>query len=282
MAWNPRSVLVALLVSGLVGCVGCERDKKADILAKQRATHDTRPSTSTSNRDEDSIAKPEEVVPKVEHKAAPAKEKSASPPADASVKEETLPAIPASKPGEPPKTKATKKPSLPPPATMPKVSLTDKLAATCLVKVGDELPEVELTGVDGNKDALRSLYGDTLTVVFFWNAGPTTYAQQSTVEALGDMQKDFLEPNAAKGLKVVGVNVGNSPEDVKKVLETGASFPNLLDSQGNYFKNVATERLPRVYLLDAAGKILWFDLDYGRATRRQLQTGIKAVLEGKK
>ena len=56
----------------------------------------------------------------------------------------------------------------------------------------------------------------------------------------------------------------------------------MLDPQGEYFKTVAKEKLPRVYLLDASGKILWFDIDYARAMRRDLQTAIRAVLEGKK
>jgi hypothetical protein len=122
-----------------------------------------------------------------------------------------------------------------------------------------------------------------LTVVLFWNAGTTEYSKQSVVEALGDLQKDVLEPNAEKDLKVVGIDVGDKAEEVKQAQEkSGAAFPLLLDPQGDYFKSVATEKLPRVYLLDGSGKILWFDIDYARATRRELLTGIKAVLEGKK
>ena len=131
--------------------------------------------------------------------------------------------------------------------------------------------------------ALKSLYGESLTVLFFWNVGTTAYSQQSIAEALEDMQKDVLEPFTAKELKVVGINVGNKPDDAKKVLDAGGvKFPILFDPQGGYFKSVATEKLPRVYLLDASGKILWFDIDYTRPTRRELQTAIKAVLVGNK
>ena len=166
---------------------------------------------------------------------------------------------------------------------IPKVGLTDKLRATCLVKVGDELADVELADKDGKMVSLKSLYGDALTVVFFWNVGTTPFSQQSVVDALGDIQKDVLKPFSAKDLRVVGINVGNQPEDTKETLQkSSAIFPNLLDSQGEYFKTVATEKLPRVYLLDASGKILWFDIDYARSTRRELQTAIKAVLDDKK
>jgi peroxiredoxin len=288
MAWNPRSFCVAILIVGFAACIGCEPEKKPAQAQKSQITHEAVPrETTPTDSDQAEPAPSQNTESTAETEKSPAKTPatdSAKKTTETSVKSpaETPAAVPP-KTGELPKSKTTKKPSLPPPATMPKVSLTDKLSATCLVKVGDELPEIELAGVDGKNVALRSLYGDTLSVVFFWNAGATTYAQQSTIEALGDMQKDFWEPYAAKELKVVGINVGNSPEDAKKVLDaSGARFPNLLDPQSDYFKGVATERLPRVYLLDAAGKILWFDIDYGRATRRQLQTGIKAVLEGNK
>ena len=215
-------------------------------------------------------------------------ETGAKPPEDTSAnpQDDNPPPVPAPTPSKPTKANTpskTVKQELPPPAAIPKVSLTDKLRATCLVKVGDDLPEAELAGLDGNKVALKSLYGDALTVVIFWNAGGTVHSRQSVVEALGDMQKDVLEPFAAKELKVVGINVGDKPDDAKKSLnDGGATFPNLLDPDRGYFKSVATEKLPRVYLLDAAGKILWFDLEYARATRRELLTAIRAVLEGKK
>ena len=32
-----------------------------------------------------------------------------------------------------------------------------------------------------------------------------------------------------------------------------------MDADGRVFAKVATEKLPRVYLLDPAGKVLWFD-----------------------
>jgi len=36
--------------------------------------------------------------------------------------------------------------------------------------------------------------------------------------------------------------------------------------------------MPRTFLLDANGKVLWFDVEYSRAARRDLIVSIKAVL----
>jgi peroxiredoxin len=283
MAWNPCRVWIALLVAGLfVGCWGCQ-EKKPDKTPKENVVSKTTEPESPAKKEEPTAKQSEKTD------SSTVAETPAKTAADSSVEtpvksqDETPPSVPTPKTDKPAQVKKKAKQELPPSAAIPKVSLTDKLSVTCLVKVGNELPDVELAGLDGNKVALKSLYGNALTVVFFWNIGPTTYAQQSVINALGDMQKDILEPFGAKELKVVDINVGNTPEEAKKLLEaSGVSFPSLFDADGNYFKSVATEKLPRVYLLDASGTILWFDIDYTRATRRQLMTAIKAVLEGKK
>ena len=40
-------------------------------------------------------------------------------------------------------------------------------------------------------------------------------------------------------------------------------------------------RLPRVFLVDDRGKILWFDVEYSRTTRQELLQAIQVTL-GKK
>ena len=61
----------------------------------------------------------------------------------------------------------------PPPSGIPKVEMADKDARTCLVKVGDVLPDAKLPDLAGKEQRLHDLYGPRLTIVFFWNAeGP--------------------------------------------------------------------------------------------------------------
>ncbi|MFH1924704.1 MAG: hypothetical protein ABIP48_33040, partial [Planctomycetota bacterium] len=64
----------------------------------------------------------------------------------------------------------------------------------------------------------------------------------------------------------------------KSVEEAGAGFTNLLDPDGALFARVATEKLPRVYLLDADGKVLWFDLEFSRTTRDNLVQALQVAL----
>jgi peroxiredoxin len=91
-----------------------------------------------------------------------------------------------------------------------------------------------------------------------------------------------LDPFGDKGIRVLGVNEKEKPEDAQRTVEeAGVKFPNLVDADGAYYAKVATGKLPRVYLLDPAGKVLWFDIEYSGVTRASQQQAIEAVLDQK-
>lgn len=162
------------------------------------------------------------------------------------------------------------------PVEIPQVKLTEALAATCLVRVGDAMPEAELPAIGGDTTPLADAYGEKLTVLFFWNSA-SIYAMTE----LEDLTEDVAQPFAEKGVRVIGVNEGD-PQDVAagQVEGVGAKFANFLDLDGAYFATVATEtkKVPRTFLLDAEGKILWFDIEYSSTTRRDLLQGIQVAL----
>ena len=167
-----------------------------------------------------------------------------------------------------------KTPEPPPPAKMPEVVMPAELLQTCLVKVGDAMPDGELVDLEGKKHQLGALRGEKLTVVLFW-AGENLYA----TKALEDLQPNVAEPYGRKGVRVIGVNVGEKPEAARKAAQDASvKYTNLVDADGSYFAKVAKEKLPRIYLLDGAGKILWFDTEYSDSTQRQLIAGIKVKL----
>ncbi|NLE39839.1 MAG: TlpA family protein disulfide reductase [Pirellulaceae bacterium] len=158
--------------------------------------------------------------------------------------------------------------------TMPEVKLTEALEATCLVKVGDTMPEGTLADRDGRLIESASMLGSTLTVLCFWNADGV-----SSLQGLDELQKYVAGPYAEKGVRVFGINHKDSPQLVAEKLQlAGAAFPVHLDPDGSYFAKFATEGLPRTYLLDANGKILWFDTEYSQSTKRDLLEAIDFVL----
>lgn len=170
----------------------------------------------------------------------------------------------------------------PPPPTIPEVLLTEALRQTCLVAVGDPMPDGELSDLEGQKHVFGELFGEKLTVVFFWTLGSTELSSLAAQMALEDIQMDVFELYAEKGVAVVGVNEGDAAEAVQeRVEEAGTRFANLLDPNGALFARVATEKLPRIYLLDADGKVLWFDLEFSefsRTTRDNLVQAIQVAL----
>ncbi len=162
----------------------------------------------------------------------------------------------------------------PPPPTIPTVNLTESLRATCLVDAGDPIPEGELSDLDGTKHSIRDLLGEELTVMVFWNSG-----NMYSVVQLEDLAADFAGPLAEQGGRIVAINVGDTPEKAAEAAEkAGVDFLVLLDPEKAYFGKIATEHLPRTYVLDAEGTILWFDLEYSRSTRRLLEQTIDVVL----
>jgi hypothetical protein len=167
----------------------------------------------------------------------------------------------------------------PPKPTIPKVSLTAVQRATCLVQVGDLLPEAALPDLEGKTQDLKSLYGEKLTVVCFWGVQDSKFTEAVAVDMLQSLDQEFAAPYADKGVHVIGVSVEGQPEVVGQlVAKAGARFAELLDRDKAFFAKVATEKMPRVYLLDAAGKILWFDVEYSRSTRREMLQGIRVAL----
>ncbi len=168
-------------------------------------------------------------------------------------------------------------PKVTPPAAMPKVLMTEGHRNTCLVRVGDGMPDFTLPDLAGAPKSLTSLRGEKLTVVAFWTADHP-YARQELVDLGPDVAKQF----SRYGVKVVAVNERDPVESVQKVIEETHSgeLTHLLDAQGEAFRKVATEKLPRTYLLDVQGKIIWFDIEYSRSTRRDLLDAIRFALAG--
>ena len=162
----------------------------------------------------------------------------------------------------------------PPKPQMPEVALTEAHAATCLVKVGDKLPLAALPDLAGEAKPLEEHFGEKLTVVLFWTA-----TDRYSAFALSDMAGKVQKPYADRGVRVVAVNVADPVEDARQEADKlGGAIVMLGDPERKLFGQVATEGALRPYLLDAEGKILWFDIGYSRSTRATLLAAIDFVL----
>jgi len=163
------------------------------------------------------------------------------------------------------------------PEDIPEVILSESLAATCLVNVGDTFPTDTLNDLGGTAIDLASLIGEEsikYTVIFFWNS-----SSSSSLQEIEDMDQEIQPEFGPQGLLIIGINEKDSPEMIQEKLEdAGADLPILLDPEGAFFDKVATEKIARTYLLDKEGKILWFDVEYSSTTRRNLKQAIEVAL----
>jgi hypothetical protein len=260
MARNPLRILGILFTFySLVSFCGCQESTKTEKVKPSYNETTTKPKTIPDD------VKPETPIAKSEEKETPGDSGN-------EVKPEPKP-VPKSVP------KPTQKQSPPTPPAIPKVGLTDTLRATCLVSVEDKFPDSDITSADGSKVAVHSLFGENYSVVFLWSGVGSNYARLTAISALQDLQTDIAEPYAGKGVKVLAINVGDNPQTVHQQLaKNGPKISCYFDEKRTLFNKVAKSMLPRVYLLDAGGKIIWFDTEYSQASRRNLMQAVLAAL----
>jgi peroxiredoxin len=249
-----------LLLAGLVAAVlGCQ-SKTPDDSEKPKL-----PSRTKTAKKAGEPTEREDAAAKAE---ATRREGAQQTAADNEGKTETGPVISGAK--------ETEAPQSTPSLAIPKVALSVADLATSLVKVGDRMPDTRLSDLTGKSQPLLALRGEKLTVVVVWSAQGL-----SSLEAIRDLSRDVAEPYGKEGVRVVGIAEHGPAEEVKAKSESlGVTFPILLDRDDALLARVTTdkERLPRTYLLDATGKIAWFDVAYSRGTREDLLQAIRKVL----
>ncbi len=158
-------------------------------------------------------------------------------------------------------------------SAIPRVWLSDGHAKQCKVGVGESFPAVKLPNLSGTMTDLVSLRGSQATVVLFWH--PDRWMART---ALIDMQRDLVKKLDPKQVAVVGIAVHQQADPLRSLLnEVHAEFPQLLDAGGEALSKVGTLALPRLYVLDSEGTIVWFDIEYSEATRRELQQALATL-----
>jgi len=238
------AVLMSLLA------VGCENPPPARPIARNQRTE---PVDVPAVKEEKTEApKKAQPAPKVADSAATKKEKTA-----------------------PAKPQPAKKPAGPPP--MPPVLLSEQHRKTCKVFVGDSLPTIELPDLKGKDQKLSDLLGKKLTLVSFFEGSRPTEEQM-----LLDLTPEVADRFGKQDVAVVGIAVGlKADAAAAQMKKFGVTFPVLVDTDRAAYDKVASDFLPRLFLVDADGKILWLDLEYSATTRRQISEAIRHLLETK-
>lgn len=141
---------------------------------------------------------------------------------------------------------------------IPAVVLSDAHQAMTQVAVGDAFPAA-IKGVVENR-------GIKATVVA--TAGGPSWMSQMMANDLTD---DFAPKYSEKGVALM--SLGGA--------ELGKGVRSLKVAEAKLAKELGEGRGPRVYVLDAAGKIVWFDLEYTLSTHRELHAALDELVSKK-
>jgi peroxiredoxin len=136
------------------------------------------------------------------------------------------------------------------------------------------MPNIALLDINGDSRDLQKLLGERLTIVMFWSP-----ANPKSLEELGELAAKVASQLHPQGVRIYAICEHGTAETAKQIAEdAGATFPVVLDEDGAMMSHVATSMLPRTYLLDATGKILWFDIEYSHAMWRDLRQALRALI----
>ena len=125
-----------------------------------------------------------------------------------------------------------------PPPTIPKVALSNELRATCLVKVGDTMPEAELPDLDGKMHALDSLYGQEAHGRLRLDDGATPRSQLEAERRSARSDEGSRRAVRSKGRAGDRDRRWRSrrPAVAQEVAQAGVDVPRLLDPKGGLLR----------------------------------------------
>jgi len=165
---------------------------------------------------------------------------------------------------------------------IPSVVMAEVDRAQCKLFVGDVVPTAALPNLENQETDVKGLLGSKGTVLVFFSAGDGQRERLLASNLLGDLQEDIAKAHGSSGISVIAIHVGDDKGQLAALVKDAqVEFPVLIDRDGKYYSQFASHAPPALYLLDSAGKILWLDIEYSRATRENLKQAVAALAAGK-
>lgn len=141
---------------------------------------------------------------------------------------------------------------------MPKVVLLIILTWVLLVtgctepsgaRVGGPAPDFRLENIDGQSISLSGPRGSPVLINFWATWCPPCRDEMPYLQQVYEEWSD-------KGLVVLAINIGESPSEVKKFLQThNLSLPVLLDTEENAARKYNITGIPTTFFIDSDGII---------------------------
>lgn len=149
----------------------------------------------------------------------------------------------------------------------------EDIAATTLVKVGDNLPEFTLKALSGGTLSSAELKGKVVLINFWATWCPPCRAE------LPRLQKEIFEDIQDANLVVLAISRGEKEQTVKKFIgDKNYTFPVYLDSDSKVYNLFASRYIPRNFVLGKDGKIVWATAGFERKEFAEMITIIRREL----
>lgn len=149
------------------------------------------------------------------------------------------------------------------------------LAAACpagaALRIGNELPQATLSGVDGATLGIPESTRGKVVVLHFWQIGCSSCKLE--MPAMDTLYKQYR----GKGLEILAVNVGQKRENVRAfAAELGVSYRLLIDPDEKASRLFGVTDVPRTYIVDRKGIVRYRIL--GGVTSEMLRKLILSLL----
>jgi peroxiredoxin len=140
---------------------------------------------------------------------------------------------------------------------------------TTLIKAGQAAPDFQVTTLDGKKFDLKEAKGKVVLVNFFasW-CGPC-------MQEMPHLQSEIWRRFKDKNFTMVSINRGETEQVVKALQKKRAfEFPIACDTNKAVYAKFATKYIPRNYLIDAKGVVVYQAAGFEEAEFKKLIAAI--------
>lgn len=148
----------------------------------------------------------------------------------------------------------------------------DDLAETTLINAGDVAPDFTVEMLNGSKVTLSALQGKP-TLLIFW----ATWCPPCRLE-LSKLQEHIIDRYGDK-INVLPISRGEERAKVEEYIsKMGYTFAVGLDGDQSIYRKYATNYIPRCFVIDAKGKVLYSGVGYDEAIAKEVEQNIEKTL----
>ena len=150
----------------------------------------------------------------------------------------------------------------------------DDVEATTLVNVGDVAPDFTVTMLDGRVIKLSELRGNVV-MVCFW----ATWCPPCRQE-LAHLQEGVIDVFAGEKFVVLPISRGEERKVVETfITDNGYKFGVGLDSDRAIYDLYASNYIPRTFIVDKQGKVVYRNAGYDEVIAKEVNDAIRQELK---